>query len=127
METVLMVVLGIFTAFGALAFALVASIVWQVLYYQLLLAPALERDLGFRHGTACLPDDNVRGYVSAVAIDSVAEGAYSSGPAFVAAMSYRTSRIAPCSSRFTATGVGRLSSRPSAGGQGRSSTIGRGG
>jgi hypothetical protein len=74
METVLMVVLGIFAAFGALAFALVAYIVWEALYYQVLLAPALERDLGFRRGTACLPDDNMRGYVSAVAIDSVAEG-----------------------------------------------------
>ena len=45
METLLMVVLGIFAAFGALAFALIAYIVWEALYYQVLLAPALERDL----------------------------------------------------------------------------------
>ena len=74
METVLMVVLGIFAAFGALAFALGAYIVGEALYYQVLLAPALERDLGFGRGTACLPDDGMRGYVSTVAIDSVVDG-----------------------------------------------------
>jgi hypothetical protein len=74
METVLLVILGIFTAFGALGFALAAYIVGEALYYQVHLAPALERDLGFRHGTACLPDGGVRGYVAAVAIDSVADG-----------------------------------------------------
>lgn len=69
-----MVVLGIFAAFGAFAFAVVAYIIGEALYYQVLVAPGLERDLGFRHGTACMRDGNMRGYVSAVAIDTVAEG-----------------------------------------------------
>ena len=74
MENVLMVVQGFFAAFGASVFALVTYILGEALYYQVLLAPTLERDLGFRHGTAYLPDDGVLGYVSAVAIESVTDG-----------------------------------------------------
>lgn len=74
MGTVMMVVLAIFAAFGAISFAFVACIVGEALYYQLLLAPALERDLGFKHGTTCMSGDGMRGYISAVAIDSVSDG-----------------------------------------------------
>jgi hypothetical protein len=74
METVLMVVLDIFAAFGALSFAFAAYIVGQGFYYQGVLGPGLERELGFTHGIARLPSDGIRGYISAVAIESVADG-----------------------------------------------------
>lgn len=75
METALTVVLGIFAAIGVLAFVLATYILGQALYYQMLLAPGLERDLGFKRGSASMPDDeSAHGYISAVAIDSVADG-----------------------------------------------------
>jgi hypothetical protein len=74
MENVLPFLLNAFAASGALALAFGAYIVAEALYYQIILGPGLERDLGFRHGVACLPNHGARGYVSAVAIDSVNEG-----------------------------------------------------
>jgi hypothetical protein len=74
MGSILRVALGIFTAIVAFALAVAAYIGGEALYYQWLLAPASERDLGFKHGTACLRDSGGRGYVAAVAIESVADG-----------------------------------------------------
>ena len=75
MEPLLTVVLEFFAALGALTFALVTYIAGVVLYYQGLLAPALERDLGFKTGSASMPDDqSAHGYISAVAINSVVGG-----------------------------------------------------
>jgi hypothetical protein len=52
---------------------LAAWIVVDVLIYQCALRPGLERDLGFRDGTAILPSEGLRGYISAVAVSAVTE------------------------------------------------------
>ncbi len=74
METLLDIVIGVFAFVGAVAFALASYAFGEVLYYQLLHGPGLERDLGFREGSDSMPDDNFNGYISAVAIVSVVEG-----------------------------------------------------
>jgi hypothetical protein len=75
MGTALEIVVGTLAGFGAISLALVAYIVAEALYYQVFLAPTLERDLGFRHGTACVPDPlGTRVYISAPAIRSVVYG-----------------------------------------------------
>ncbi len=68
---------GLMASLGIAAACLVAlscSVVVEALYYQGLLGPALQRDLGFREGSASLPSGGLTGYVSAVAILDVAEG-----------------------------------------------------
>lgn len=74
METLLGIVVGSFAVLGALTFAFASCLFWEVLYYQLHHGPALMRDLGFREDSDSMPDDNARGYISAVAIVSVVEG-----------------------------------------------------
>lgn len=75
MGTVLELVRGALAGIGAVAVAVVAYVVGASWYYQVYLRRGLERDLGFETGSACMPhEDAPNGYVSAVAVESVAEG-----------------------------------------------------
>jgi hypothetical protein len=65
---------AIFAAVGALVIVPMAYIVFESFYYEVLLGPGLERDLGFRHGKAILPGGSIYGYTASVAIESVAPG-----------------------------------------------------
>ncbi len=73
METLLLVVEYFVAGFGVLILVLTLYIIVTAYYYQVLRGPVLERELGFRHGSAYLPDHNVQGYISAVCVDHVVD------------------------------------------------------
>jgi hypothetical protein len=61
---VLLAVVGFFAIF----------VVASAIYYHTLLRRSLERDLGFRHGSASIQSPGFQGYENSVAIISVTDG-----------------------------------------------------
>src|SRR5947208_1377742 len=74
MGTLLVSLMNVFALLGVAAAILSAWVVFEVVVYQGVLRPGLERDLGFKEGTAILPGEGRRGYISAVSIEDVVEG-----------------------------------------------------
>src|SRR5262249_14994481 len=78
MGTLLLVVVGLFAGLGGLAFLFAIYVAGEAWYYQVLLAPAFERGLGFPYATTCRttsrPAEGARGYISASSIHSIADG-----------------------------------------------------
>jgi hypothetical protein len=74
MGTLLDSLMNVFGLLGVAAAILSAWIVFEAVVYQRVLGPGLERDLGFKEGTAILPCEGLRGYISAVSIVDVAQG-----------------------------------------------------
>ncbi len=66
--------MNVFRLLGVAVAILSAWIVFEAVVYQRVIRPGLERDLGFKEGTAILPSDGRRGYISAVAIVDLAQG-----------------------------------------------------
>jgi hypothetical protein len=73
-ETVLKVVASLLALPVVALVALWVYVIAEALFYQGILGRVLERDLGFREGSASLPVAGPQGYISAVAIISVADG-----------------------------------------------------
>ena len=88
MEILVGAALGIFALLGAVVAVLLTLRIGEAVYYEGLLARALQRDLKFRVGSACLPVERPDGkpvhlwqfllgdpaYIKSVAIESVAAG-----------------------------------------------------
>jgi hypothetical protein len=74
METLLTFVLSVFSLLGALLSIYFLYIILEYLYYNIIIYKILMRELGFRLGTSGLPADDQRVYISALAIDSTADG-----------------------------------------------------
>lgn len=76
MGILLAIVVNLFVLIVAAAVVLSAWIVVEAAIYQGIYQPNLERDLGFSEGTAILPDSSLRGYISAVEVSTVNDGAF---------------------------------------------------
>ena len=111
MTFLLTMLVSLVALLGVVAAVAMAWIIAEALIYQGLFLPILERDLGFREGTATLPGGGLLGYISAVAISSVSEDGRFARAGIRGVTCYRMSRIPVCSRSCNAIGAGRLNWR----------------